>query len=245
MSQEPQILSRGDLPIDKAKWVTLKKIDWKDQEGKARTWEVAERKTRKGDIDAVAILALLESEKDDFKPSTIIIEQYRPPIEKYVIELPAGLIDAGETPEIAAKRELEEETGYISDIVIEESPILVSDPGMTNANMKLVVLKVLLADYPSSPKPKLDEGEHIVKRIVELDSLNAELKAYAARGFAIDARLSHFASGWEIANQYSFDRLRPKGQEWRRSWGGYSLEMAATAVAVGAVVGWIVWTGAF
>lgn len=34
MSQEPQILSREDLPVDKAKWVTLKKITWKDQDGK-------------------------------------------------------------------------------------------------------------------------------------------------------------------------------------------------------------------
>ena len=42
--------------------------------------------------------------------------------------------------------------------------------------MKLVVLNVMLKDYPSEPKAKLDEGEHIVKRIIELDSLNAELK---------------------------------------------------------------------
>ena len=48
---------------------------------------------------------------------------------------------------------------------------------MTNANMKLVVLKVTMSDYPSSPKAKLDEGEHIVKRIVELDALYEELKS--------------------------------------------------------------------
>jgi len=202
MSLEPKVISKDELKTENAKWVTLKKITWNDQDGKERLWEVAERKTRsKRGVDAVAILAMLHSEKKDFKPSTIIIEQYRPPIEKFVIELPAGLIDEGETPEQAAIRELEEETGYKSEDVVEVSPVIVSDPGMTNANMKLVILKVVMSDYPSSPKAKLDEGEHIVKRIVELDRLNDELKAYDARGFTVDARLSHFAMGWDMAKR--------------------------------------------
>lgn len=205
MSQEPRILARRELPTDKAKWVTLKEIDYTDQDGKQRRWEVAERKTRKGEIDAVAILAILRPKNPDakFKPSTVIIEQYRPPIEKYVIELPAGLIDEGEDPETTAKRELEEETGFRADGVLESSPVMVSDPGMTNANMKLVVLSVTLDSDAPSPKPKLEEGEHIVKRVVELDGLNAELKEYEKRGFAVDARLAHFAAGWEMANKMS------------------------------------------
>lgn len=87
--------------------------------------------------------------------------------------------------------------------------------------MKLVALKVLVADHPSSPKAKLEQGEHIVKRVIELDSLNDELKgefhaycvcflrllmilpAYEARGFTVDARLAHFASGWELANKFN------------------------------------------
>ena len=40
-------------------------------------------------------------------------KQYRPPIDKVIIEFPAGLIDAGETAEEAAVRELKEETGYV------------------------------------------------------------------------------------------------------------------------------------
>lgn len=40
-----------------------------------------------------------------------------------------GLIDEGETPEKTAIRELEEETGFKADGVIESSPIMANDPG--------------------------------------------------------------------------------------------------------------------
>ena len=42
----------------------------------------------------------------------ILVRQYRPAIEDFSLELPSGTVDAGETPESAAVRELLEETGY-------------------------------------------------------------------------------------------------------------------------------------
>ena len=42
----------------------------------------------------------------------LLVRQYRPAIEQFTIELPSGNIDAGETPEESARRELVEETGY-------------------------------------------------------------------------------------------------------------------------------------
>jgi 8-oxo-dGTP pyrophosphatase MutT (NUDIX family) len=46
-----------------------------------------------------------------------IVRQYRPALERFTWELPAGLVDKGETPEACCKRELLEETGFPSKAV--------------------------------------------------------------------------------------------------------------------------------
>jgi ADP-ribose pyrophosphatase len=42
----------------------------------------------------------------------VLVRQYRPAIERVELGLPAGLVEDGEEPEKAARRELSEETGY-------------------------------------------------------------------------------------------------------------------------------------
>ena len=42
----------------------------------------------------------------------MMVYQLRYPLEKYLLELPAGKLNKGENPELAAHRELEEETGW-------------------------------------------------------------------------------------------------------------------------------------
>ncbi|MDT0049671.1 NUDIX hydrolase [Listeria cossartiae subsp. cayugensis] len=44
-----------------------------------------------------------------------LVEQYRKPLEKTIIEIPAGKMELGEDPLVTARRELEEETGFQSD----------------------------------------------------------------------------------------------------------------------------------
>ena len=48
---------------------------------------------------------------DEAQPRLVLIRQYRYPLDAYIYELPAGLVDAGETPGEAAAREMKEETG--------------------------------------------------------------------------------------------------------------------------------------
>ncbi|MEA4815806.1 MAG: NUDIX hydrolase [Lachnospiraceae bacterium] len=45
----------------------------------------------------------------------VFVSQYRHPFKKILLEIPAGMLEPGETPEVCARRELEEETGFISD----------------------------------------------------------------------------------------------------------------------------------
>ena len=56
--------------------------------------------------DYAAVVALTEEQR------VVIVRQYRPAVEHHTLELPSGLVDAGETPLEAARRELLEETGY-------------------------------------------------------------------------------------------------------------------------------------
>ena len=75
--------------------------------------------------DYTAIVALTEDQR------VLVVRQYRPALEQYTLELPSGLIDVGETPDAAARRELLEETGYEVDEV-EVLGALAVDPGRLN-----------------------------------------------------------------------------------------------------------------
>jgi len=187
------------LASHEAKWVELLKLDWTDQTGKARVWETAGRKTRgSSGVDAVAIMTILRHPSRP--PATIIILQYRPPVDAICVEFPAGLVDAEETPERAAERELKEETGYVGR-VIGMSPTVVSNPGMSTGNMKLATLEVVLGEEDSPPEQQLEEGEFIELVIVPLTELYERLVAYSAEGKKVDSRLWHTAAGLQLAKQ--------------------------------------------
>ncbi|GGE37999.1 ADP-ribose pyrophosphatase [Pullulanibacillus camelliae] len=55
---------------------------------------------------AVAVIALTGEQK------LVLVRQFRKPLNGILYEIPAGKLDPGESPEVCARRELEEETGY-------------------------------------------------------------------------------------------------------------------------------------
>jgi ADP-ribose pyrophosphatase len=55
---------------------------------------------------AVAVIAITAENK------IVMVEQFRKPLGRTIVEIPAGKLEKGELPEVTAKRELEEETGY-------------------------------------------------------------------------------------------------------------------------------------
>ncbi|CAK7263420.1 hypothetical protein SEPCBS57363_000549 [Sporothrix epigloea] len=197
--QEPVITSTEELQTSDARWLALKRIQYVDQQGKSRTWEVATRKTRgKAGVDAVAMGNVLRHPSRP--PATLIVIQYRPPLDAYSVEWPAGLVDADETAEQAAVREFKEETGYDCRVT-SVSPPQSADPGMSNANMQLVMVDVDLTEENNvAPKQRLEDGEHIERVIVPLSEFYDRLLEYAARDrYVVAAKLFHFAAGMHFA----------------------------------------------
>jgi ADP-ribose pyrophosphatase len=45
----------------------------------------------------------------------VLVRQFRPAVDRMTLELPSGHVENGETPELAARRELLEETGHVAD----------------------------------------------------------------------------------------------------------------------------------
>ncbi|KAK3898069.1 NUDIX hydrolase domain-like protein [Staphylotrichum tortipilum] len=198
---EAKAISTEPLTEAEAVWTKLVKTTYLDPKGVTRTWESAERRTRPkdSDIDGVGIVAIVKKETG---PEIVLQKQYRPPVDKIVIELPAGLIDAGETPEQAAIRELKEETGYVAE-VLETSPVMFNDPGFCNTNLRMVHVAVDMA-LPENrdPKPELEENEFIEVFHVRLADLWAECIRLEAEGYAIDARIANLAEGIEMAKKF-------------------------------------------
>ena len=85
----------------------------------------------------------------------VFIKQFREVLGKETLELPAGIIEAGEEPIVAAKRELEEETGLIAG-TIEPLTEVFSSCGYSNEKLYMYYAKDL-----SLGQKRLDDDEHI------------------------------------------------------------------------------------
>ncbi|QEU61844.1 Ysa1 [Kluyveromyces lactis] len=180
------------------KWIGLRKLTYQDPNGKIREWDSAVRLTRsEGGVDGVGILAILRYSD---KPDEILLQkQFRPPVEGVCIEMPAGLIDGGESIETAALRELKEETGYVGKI-LHATPIIFNDPGFTNTNLSLVTAIVDMS-LPENQNPvsELEENEFIECFTVPLASMADEMAKLAEQGYKLDARVQNVAQGIKLA----------------------------------------------
>lgn len=138
---------------------------------------------RARNIRAAVILAI------DSEDRVILVEQFRVPLGRPCIELPAGLIGdddavAGEDATVAAARELEEETGYRAGRM-EVIGEFHSSPGMVSESYTLLRAHDLVQVGPGGGVP----GEDITVHRVPLATLPVFIRDRRDRGDAIDGKM--------------------------------------------------------
>lgn len=170
---------------------------------RGNVWDIVKDRFRLGDDEitreymshtgAVAVLALDERDR------VLLIKQYRHPIRMRDWELPAGLLDiAGESPLLAAQRELAEEADLVAD-----SWALLSEFSTTSGGSNEVVRIFLARGVSEAPETYLrtEEEAGIEVRWVPLDELvDAVLARDVQNSILIVGALSASAArarGWQ------------------------------------------------
>lgn len=158
-------------------------IRWQGRFIVAKTRGKWEYVSRTRGIRAAVILAV------DEQDHVLLVEQFRVPLGRATIELPAGLIGDGDTngdedPTEAAVRELEEETGYTA-ARMEVIGEFYSSPGMVTESFTLLRAHGLTRIGPGGGV----DGEDITVHRAPLGEIESFIAAARDRGLGVDVRL--------------------------------------------------------
>jgi ADP-ribose pyrophosphatase len=158
-------------------------VKWEGKFVRARKRGRWEYVSRTGSVNAVVILAETEGK-------VVLIDQYRVPVGKRCLELPAGLVgdeDPDATVSGTAIKELEEETGYSAER-IELLGDFQSSPGMLSESFTLVRAHGLRKVGEGGGTEHEDINVHLVSR----EDIPAFVEARRVEGMAIDVKLLVF-----------------------------------------------------
>src|SRR6202789_4091062 len=131
-------------------WLSVRETIYQNKKGQELRWETVHRK--RSTVGVVIVARLMPSKR------FILIKQYRPAIDGYIIAFPAGV---GFNDPNHALVELKEETGYTGKIV-DVSPVLKSGASLINDNATVVCIEVN-EDLPANQNPvqDLEDAEDI------------------------------------------------------------------------------------
>jgi ADP-ribose pyrophosphatase len=116
--------------------------------------------------DAAIVFPLTPSDE------VVLVRQYRPPLDMMELGLPAGLVEEGEEPEKAARRELLEETGYAGS-EWERLGAVASSPSLKDNWAHLYLARGV--ERAEAPQP--DEYERVEVVLVPVGEILQEVKA--------------------------------------------------------------------
>jgi ADP-ribose pyrophosphatase len=153
------------------------------------TWEYSER------VHAGGLAAIIVAVTPD--DDVLFVEQFRVPLQARTIEMPAGLvgdIDAGESIEVSAIRELEEETGWTAD----HAEVLLIGPTSSGASSEKIAF-VRASGLRRVGSGGGDASEDITVHAVPRTRAAAWLVQKMGEGYELDAKL--WAGLWMIEHQ--------------------------------------------
>ena len=176
------------ITLQKTRFLNFYHAIYKNKLGQEKNWFIASRKDEEviakqllegaeDRVDAVLLVAFHEEEQ-----KLVLIKQFRVPINGYVYELPAGLIDPGEHMKEAAARELREETGLELTMIDEARSCQKAylSPGMTDESVGMIYCQC----KGELSKAFLEADEDIKAMLISKD----EAKEILASGERIDIK---------------------------------------------------------
>lgn len=172
----------GVNKVHEGRFITSYNAEYETSLGNKKIYEMVSRDKNITSLEDIArekcdAVVLIVTSADGEK--LLLNKEYRMAVGGFAYNFPAGLIDAGETPEVAAKRELWEETGLNLFAIDEVLPLSFSGVGITNERSCCVLGKA-----EGEFSPSTSDEEEIEARWYTKDEVRELLKtstAFAAR----------------------------------------------------------------
>jgi 8-oxo-dGTP pyrophosphatase MutT (NUDIX family) len=166
-----------------AKWIAVKQTTYLDKNNNEQKWDFVTRTTAK---QVVTIICHAKQSR-----KILLISQPRIPVNKIVIEFPAGLVDAGEELGQAGLRELKEETGFDGN-VLSVYPSVSKSAGLTDEATGVIEVEV---DENAVRESSMEETEDIKSFWISPQEFNEMLKKIDNAATIVDTQVWFYFKG--------------------------------------------------
>jgi ADP-ribose pyrophosphatase len=173
----------GKKTLWEGKFLRTLLITYRDGKGVERLWEAV------GRVHHEQVVSVVPVTRDG---RLLLIRQYRPALDRFVLEFPAGLVDRGEKPLEAAGRELVEETLHAADRLEVLTTGVVSSGINTEEWLVILATGVHPADGTVLDRHAPDENEEIEVVPISWDGFHREVEELRQGGAAVDVRIYGF-----------------------------------------------------